>query len=84
MLQPFNSLYQYKPQQTYICFLGIIDKKNYKILFVKVKLKLAINYLLDNCYFTVATSAFRQKIGITMASNAAPFTVNLFFNKNGF
>ena len=77
MLPLFNSLYQYKPQQAYICFLEIIDE-NYKILFDKVKLKLAINYLLDNCYITVAISAFRQRIGTTMTSDAALFTVNLF------
>ena len=32
----FNFLYQHKPQQTKICFLRVVDKKNDKILFDKV------------------------------------------------
>ena len=54
------------------------DKKNYKIVFDKTKLKLAINYLLDNCYFTIGNSTFRRVIGIPMRSDPAPFMVNLF------
>ena len=54
------------------------DKDKYKINFSKTSLKLAINYLLDNCYFTLGTMCFRQLIGIPMGSDPAPFMANLF------
>ena len=38
-------------------------KKNNKIVLDKSKLKLAINYLLDNCYFTVANSSSDKWFG---------------------
>ena len=34
------------------------DKRNYKFVFKKAKLKFAINYMLDNCYFTAGNSTF--------------------------
>lgn len=55
------------------------DKKSYMILFDKGTLKLTINYLLDNCYFTVGNSTFRKIIRIPIGSDAAPFMANLFF-----
>ena len=48
-------------------------------MFDKAKLKIAINYLLDNCYyFTVENSTFKQLIGITMGSHPAPFMATPF------
>ena len=37
-----------------------------------------INYLIDNCYITCGDSTFRQKIGIPMGTDCAPFLANLF------
>ena len=37
-----------------------------------------INYLIDNCYVTCGDSLFRQKIGIPMGTDCAPFLANLF------
>ena len=37
-----------------------------------------MNYLIDNCYFTVRNSIFRQVIGIPEGSDTAPFITNLF------
>ena len=48
------------------------------ITFDKISLKLAINYLLDNCYFSIGNMVFRQVIGIPMGSDPAPFMANLF------
>ena len=44
----------------------------------KQSLKLAINYLLDQCIFNVRSLTFRQSIGIPMGSDPAPFMANLF------
>ena len=33
---------------------------------------------MDNCYFTCGGQLFRQKIGIPMGSDPAPFMANLF------
>ena len=37
-----------------------------------------VNYLIDNCYVTCGDSLFRQKIGIPMGTDCAPFLANLF------
>ena len=37
-----------------------------------------VNYLIDNCYVTCADKLFRQKIGIPMGTDCAPFLTNLF------
>ena len=47
-------------------------------IFSKKTTKLAIKYLMDNCYFTCGGHLFRQKIGIPMGSDPAPFMANLF------
>ena len=47
-------------------------------IFSKKTTKLAIKYLMDNCYFTCGGQLFRQKIGIPMGSDPAPFMANLF------
>ena len=54
------------------------DQGKYNITFNKKNLKLAINYLLDNCYFTLGSLCFRQIVGIPMGSDPAPFMANLF------
>ena len=42
------------------------------------RIKDAIKFLLSNCYFLVGSQIFRQKIGIPMGSDPAPFFANLF------
>ena len=37
-----------------------------------------IHYLIDNVYVTCGNSLFRQKIGIPMGTDCAPFLANLF------
>ena len=54
------------------------NKHKYNVTFDKPSLKLAINYLLDNCYFNLGNMSFRQVIGIPMGSDPAPFMANLF------
>ena len=54
------------------------DQKNYNIVFEKANLKLVINYLINNYYFTVGMSAFKQVIGIPMGSDPALFKAILF------
>ena len=41
-------------------------------------LKLAINYLLDNCYFILGIIGFHQFLEIPMVSDPGTFMVNLF------
>ena len=53
-------------------------KKDGQIQLNKQKVKCAISYLLDNCYFSVGKSIFKQVIGIPMGSDPAPFMANLF------
>ena len=54
------------------------DKKNCKIVFDKVKLDLAINYILDNSYFIVWNSTFKEVIVIAMGSDSTPLMANHF------
>ena len=42
------------------------------------KIKDAVMFLLSNCYFVVGLQIFRQRIGIPMGSDPAPFFANLF------
>ena len=56
-------------------------KGNCKIkgnFYTLTKIKDTIKFLLDNCYFQVGSNIFRQKIGIPMGSDPAPFFANLF------
>ena len=46
--------------------------------FNKTSFKLAINYLLDNCYFILCSMCFCQFAGIPMLFSPDPFMVNLF------
>ena len=53
-------------------------KKEGQIQLNKKQVKDAISYLLDNCYFSVGKSIFKQVVGIPMGSDPAPFMANLF------
>ena len=48
------------------------------IFLSKNQVKDSISYLLDNCYFSIGKSIFKQVIGIPMGSDPAPFMANLF------
>ena len=54
------------------------NPQNYNICFNKCSIKKAVIYLLQNCFFTVGKALFRQRIGIPMGSDPAPFFANLF------
>ena len=54
------------------------QKNKFKITFDKVSLKLAINFILDYCFFNFDILSFRQIIGIPMDSDTALFMTNLF------
>ena len=54
------------------------DRTKCAITFDKSSLKLAIDFLLDQCYFNVGNLIFRQVIDIPMGSDPAPFMANLF------
>ena len=53
-------------------------RKAKKKCFTKHSLKVAINHLITNCYFSVGNIVMRQKIGIPMGIDPAPFWANLF------
>ena len=46
--------------------------------FSKHTLKLAVQYLIENCHFTVGNCVLRQCIGIPMGIDPAPFWANLY------
>ena len=46
--------------------------------FSKTSLKTAINHLIKNCYFNIATATMKQEIGIWMRIDSAPFWINIF------
>ena len=50
------------------------------IAFNKSTLKNSLKHLIQNCYFMVGNSLFRQKIGIPMGIDPAPFWANEFLN----
>ena len=53
-------------------------RKAKKKCFTKRSLKVALDHLISNCYFTVGNIVMRQKIGIPMGIDPAPFWANLF------
>ena len=53
-------------------------RKAKKKCFTKHRLKVALQHLITNCYFTVGNIVMRQKIGIPMGIDPAPFWANLF------
>ena len=56
----------------------VADPSSYHIVYSKANLKLAIRYLMSNCYFSLGNRVFKQIIGIPMGSDPAPFFANLF------
>ena len=54
------------------------DKNKCKITFDKTSLKLAINVLLHQFFFSVDSSFFRQVIGVPIDYVPAHFILNLF------
>ena len=53
-------------------------RKAKKKCFTKNSLKVALQHLISNCYFSVGNIVMRQKIGIPMGIDPAPFWANLF------
>ena len=49
-----------------------------KRFFTKESLKNTVSYVIKNCYFTVGNLMYKQKIGIPMGIDPAPFWANLF------
>ena len=56
----------------------VANPSSYKFVFSKANIKLAIRYLMSNCFFTFGSQVFQQIIGIPMGSDPAPFFANLF------
>ena len=56
-------------------------KKNYNIVFDKTNFRLAINYVIDNIYFTGGNSTFKKVIEISMVSDPVLFMANLLGKK---
>ena len=46
--------------------------------FDNASVRLAVQFLLDNCFFNVNNSSFQQVIGINMGPNPVCFLENLF------
>ena len=55
-----------------------VENPRSAFVYTKKKVKLALRYLMSNCYFTLGSKTFRQIIGIPMGSDPAPFFANLF------
>ena len=53
-------------------------RKAKKKCFTKHSLKVALNHLISNCYFSVGNVVMRQNIDIPMGIDPAPFWANLF------
>ena len=62
-------------QQKYRLYFG---NRKCRLYFNKTSFKLAINFLVGNCYFTLCRMCFCQFIGIALLFNPDPFIVNLF------
>ena len=58
----------------------INDKSKFKTTFNEVSLKLAINFLLDNCFFNFGTLSFLQIMEIPVGSDPVYFVANLFLH----
>ena len=54
------------------------SRQKYRFSINKALLKLAFNYLLDNCYLTLGSMCFRQLIGIPMWFDHSPCMTNSF------
>ena len=58
----------------------INDKSKFKTTFNEVSLKLAINFLLDNCFFNFGTLSCLQIMEIPIGSDPVHFVANLFLH----
>ena len=47
-------------------------------VFNEKKVKDAVKYLIETCFFTIGNLVFRQSIGMPMGSDPAPSFANLF------
>jgi len=54
------------------------NQRNTQHIYTNASVKEAIKFIMNNCYFTVGGSIFRQIIGIPMGSDPAPFFANFF------
>jgi hypothetical protein len=54
------------------------NKRKHALRVSKIQLIEYINYLIDNIYVTVGDNIFRQKIGIPMGTDCAPYLANLY------
>lgn len=62
------------------CFKGRNDNENkFKITFDTALLKLSIDFLLGNCFFSFVNLSFWQITGTPMGSDPAPIMENLFY-----
>ena len=55
-----------------------LKKTKRGLVFNKTSLKIAINHLIENCYFNVGTFTTKQSFGIPMGINPAPFLTKIF------
>ena len=85
LLEKLNSLVDFAfkgGNRNNICFnfngSAYWGRKSKKKCFTKHSLKQALDHLITNCYFTVGNIVMRQKIGIPMGIDPAPFWANLF------
>lgn len=70
----FGALWTNNQQKQTLSF----GNRKYTLSFNKTSFKLAINFLLGNCYFTFCSMCFCQFIGIPIVFNPYSFMVNLF------
>ena len=56
----------------------VANPDSYSVVYDNIKIKLAIRYLMSNCYFVFGNRVIKQDIGIPMGSDPAPFFANLF------
>ena len=90
---PHDKLLKVLDELTDVCFNGgdrellsatksgarwVTKPSTFGITFTKVSFKEAVKYLMNNCFFTLGDHVYRQKIGIPMGSDPAPFMANLF------
>ena len=54
------------------------NKRKHALRVSKIQLIEYINYLIDNIHVTVGDDMFRQKIGIPMGTDCAPYLANLY------
>ena len=59
-----------------VAYWGCKSQKH--LSFSKDSLKRAVSHLVANCYFTVGNCVLRQRIGIPMGIDPAPFWANLY------